>query len=578
MGKRRSRPKEERTKAGTQPGVDRQPYDVISNVHAMKKGPKKKKKRGGDSKIHPAEEGEVAEGEVQDAIPMDELEDEADVAQTVLQKIKANAGGLLGSMLTISWSKLGKEAAGAGPGSKGDGDSSIISGSVVTSKSGLKVAGLEHQSSSFEIMDGPPLSPAKREPPVRKATKGSAGYGDVAKVDALHAREQQNLQGFTKKNMGLTLAQAQQGKFDLSIDMDADPLEEHNRSQNNMKSITDGWHKGEAAFDMSQSHFDDNGDKPPINLMAGSMASNETMRTTKSSKSHVTLIGSDGRKRTDDFAQERVEAKIKKGIHAKEQKKEIQAAETGSVISKGPGEMAHKTTKDSGGIDHKADMAKRKPGLEEEDSEDPSKLLLILPLRNALHELAALKVLNPTSGGANMAQTNTDVDYKNDGGKWEEPKKPVSAGGGGGGGASVASGLTLKSQEGGRGGSPLALENNRGGYAAAGAAEFGVIREKGRAVQYSRMKDHKAKIMKKLGNEMPDIEVHETAEHFIDLDAEPEETDAAHRVYLTGVGFVPPKSPPAPVQPVAPKKIVQDGPADRIRSERVDKPKYPLFS
>jgi len=582
MGKRRSRPKEDRNKAGTKEGIDRQPYDLVSNVHAMKKGRKKNKR--GESKVAP-EDNEIENGDVQEAVPVIE---EEEIAQTVLQRIKANAGGVLGSMLTISWGKLGASGKVGDDGAELAAGSGAANSTVITSKSGLKMGGLQ-EGSSFEVMDGLPLSPAKREPPARRPAAGSVGYGDVAKVDALHAMHQQNLHGFSKKNMAITLAHAAAGKFDLSVDLD-DPnsmATGMNRSQSNIKNITDGWHKGEAAFDMSQSHFEEQYDKVPINLMAGSTSSNDTLRTAKSGKSHVTLIDAQGRERRDDFGQERIEAKIKKGIHVKEKKKEERAGETGSVVSKGPGEIAHKVIKGGHVVDHKAEEAKRKPGLEEEDSDDPSKIRLILPLRNALHELAALKVLNPTSGsaGAGLAQTNVDVNYKNNGGKWEEPKKPTSAGkpmlaaagGGGGGGASVASGLTLKTRDQQIGSFGVGAG---GGYAigaGAGAAEFGTIRDKGRTLQFSRLKDQKAKVLKKLGNDISDIDVHEYPDQYFDPDAQSEGEDAAHRVYLTGVGFVPPKDPPAPVVPIAPKKVIQDGPADRLRAEHVDKPKYPLF-
>jgi len=389
--------------------------------------------------------------------------------------------------------------------------------------------------------------------------------------------------------MGLTLAHAAAGKFDLSVDLD-DPtsLASTSRSLGDMKNNTDGWHKGEAAFDMSQSYFYDR-DRTPIDLTAGSVASNATMRTAESEKSHVTLIDAHGRERTDDFGQQRIESKIKKGIHIKEKKKVEKAEETGSVISKGPGEMAHKVVKGGHVVDHKAEVMKRKPGLEEADSDDPSQIKLILPLRNALHELAALKVLNPTSGSANMAQTDVDVSYKNDGDKWEEPKKLISASAGkslaGGGGGAGASGLTFKSQDRARRGAPQAPQDVGGtGVGAgasypigAGAVELGTIREKGRTLQFSRLKDQKAKVVKKLGSEVPYIDVHEYPDQYIDPDALSEDDDAAHRVYLTGVGFVPPRDPPKPVVPLAPKRVVQDGPADRIRTEQVDKPKYPLF-
>ena len=557
MGKHRSRPKEEKKKASTKEGVPRQPYDTVSNVYAMKKSKKAKSK---DSRVHPDEASNLPE-----AIPIDDKEPEPDVVQSVLQRIKKNAGGLIDSMLTISWGKLGQNAAGGGADVKSGSD-------IIKSKSGVLVVGA-HEGSSFESLEGPPLAPVKRDPPKRgKSSGGSVGYGDVLKVDTLHAMTQQSIQGSSKKNMALTLAQAQSGKFDLAIDLDA------MKSTDSVKRPYSKLHKGESAFDLSQSMLDD--DSIP-DFIAPSVMSLATGKTgNKSMRSHITLYDSDGNERYDDDGQEGIAHKIKKASHKRERKVEEMNMEANIVEVKGPGETAHKIVKAGHVVDHKAQAAKHRPGLEEPDNEDPSKPSLILPLRAALHELAVLKVLNPGAGQIKLSQTDVDVKYKND----VEQRKVKAAGGDNISVVSAKSAKSTISQE----EVVRSSNNNPNSFKAlrseafnqaAGTAEFDVIREKGRTVQYSRLKDKKSKVVNRLIAENPEIGPGDGApEPYLDLNAHsPDHVDVAHRVYLTGVGFLPPENPPEPIRPVPPKKVVQDPPAKRINSERVEEPKFPLF-
>ena len=541
----------------------RDPYSTTSNVNAYKTAGKvvpvsEAVMIENDTKDLNKDSGELGSGVMQE-IKLDgeeEFPDEESSARGVLSSLRTNVDSLIGGILPISWGTLkGKPV-----------------------KDGL--ASDSNSTTTFVPLDGPPTHTRAK----KKAREGSSSIErsrkrqtDVERIDAAHSMTKSNLSGSQKASMSLTLANAASGAFDPSR------LEDGLSGSQGMV--------GEGGFSTSQVL----GGHGSINLLGESIAEGHEDASSYDGTYDGTVNSIDPYSlKTGDPMRDKIKAKIKRSKNAK--RKEVDAvADVDDEESVGPGRVAAEYTKP----DRKREKQRRKREENKKrgiavplEDEDETAGNMILPLKDALFELASLKVLGDTNAngqtfGTDAAGQDSNLDkaakiaLKK---KRREKKQQQQAAGGGGADEDDDEDDDISDHPDAPRGAPanfdiMGKKGQEAPRGAQGAAEGEVIRENGRTVKYRTMKDNKDRVIKAFNKaSMKDVRTDIPAPTpYVDLNSLEVNQDIEHAVHHSGVAFLPPHNNPDPIRPVGPARPKTLNPADTIKDEQLAEPKYALY-